>query len=450
MPRQTSTASSSKRAWPSTASSRRAHRSRSGSWRSPPGCGWRLERCLSRNAAGALGGAGPTAHRRGAPEVGPTADTPRRIRRIDRRPDGCLLHRPRDPSCRESGEVRAGGWCREPARRAPAAHPDRNRRRGPDRRQRRRQRPSGGRLPRTRRHGPLAARALRRPHPGRARAVAALGRGRVRDRCDGLGNARRTRPGARPTTAARICRLGRARVDARLPPGARRLLAARLTRNLDRRSPRLAARRRPGAVPDREARPGAARRRAQAPRTERGQRFHLAHDGDSPDRRLDDRALGRRRLADANPRRLSPDMKGQTMDTPRSAVARGGVLAILALVLLGALTGCGVGRASNQEKVSKTVVTYLRALADGDTANACAQLTRRAQDAQCQQVLKERQSRLDPNALTSAADASLDLNIHGNTATAGLSDPEGARLVLAKTGGEWRIDSGYTLGPTPR
>src|SRR6266705_2202246 len=57
MPRQTSTASSSKRAWPSTASSRRAHRSRSGSWRSPPGWGWRLERCLSRNAAGALGGA---------------------------------------------------------------------------------------------------------------------------------------------------------------------------------------------------------------------------------------------------------------------------------------------------------------------------------------------------------------------------------------------------------
>jgi len=143
-------------------------------------------------------------------------------------------------------------------------------------------------------------------------------------------------------------------------------------------------------------------------------------------------------------------MKGQTMHTRRYAVARGGVLAILVLVLVGALTGCGVGRASNQEKISKTVVTYLRALADGDTAKACAQLTRRARRAQCQQVLKERRSRLDPNALTSAADASLDLNIHGNTATAGLSDPEGARLVLAKVGGEWRIDSGYTLGPTPR
>jgi hypothetical protein len=112
--------------------------------------------------------------------------------------------------------------------------------------------------------------------------------------------------------------------------------------------------------------------------------------------------------------------------------------------------GCGVGRASNQEKVSKTVVTYLRALADGDTTKACAQLTRRARGGRCEQVLKERRSRLDPKALTSAADASLDLNIHGNTATAGLSDPEGARLVLAKVGGEWRIDSGYTVGPTPR
>jgi hypothetical protein len=138
------------------------------------------------------------------------------------------------------------------------------------------------------------------------------------------------------------------------------------------------------------------------------------------------------------------------MHRRRSAVARGGVLAILVFALLGALTGCGVGRESNQEKVSKTVVTYLRALADGDTAKACAQLTRPAQGARCQQALKERRSRLDPNALTGAADASLDLTIHGNTATAGLSDPEGARLVLAKAGGNWQIDSGYTVGSTPR
>ena len=142
--------------------------------------------------------------------------------------------------------------------------------------------------------------------------------------------------------------------------------------------------------------------------------------------------------------------KGQTTHTRKFAITRGGALAILVLALLGALTGCGIGRGSNQEKVSKTVDTYLRALAAGDTAKACAQLTRRAQGARCQQVLKERRSRLDPDALTSAADASLDLNIHSNTATAGLSEPEGARLVLAKVGGEWRIDSGYTLGSTAR
>src|SRR5438046_10695386 len=106
-------------------------------------------------------------------------------------------------------------------------------------------------------------------------------------------------------------------------------------------------------------------------------------------------------------------MKGQTMRRRLSAIARGGALAILVLVLVGALTGCGVGRASNQEKISKTVVTYLRALAGTDTAKACAQLTPRARRAQCQQVLKERRSRLDPNALTSAADASLELKVQG-------------------------------------
>src|SRR5256885_8645058 len=133
-------------------------------------------------------------------------------------------------------------------------------------------------------------------------------------------------------------------------------------------------------------------------------------------------------------------MKGQTMHTRLSAVARGGALAILVLALLGALTGCGVGRASNQEKISKTVDTYLRALAGGDTAKACAQLTGRAQGARCQQVLKERRSRLDPDALTSAADASLDFDIHGNTATEGLFHPGSGRLVLPTGDREVRID----------
>ena len=139
-------------------------------------------------------------------------------------------------------------------------------------------------------------------------------------------------------------------------------------------------------------------------------------------------------------------MKGQTIHRRRSAVARGCVLAILVLALLGALTGCGVGRASNQEKVSKTVVTYLRALADGDTAKACLQLTRHTRGERCERELKRRLSRLDSDALKKAADGSMDIEVNGNRATASWSEPQPARFVLAKVGAEWRIDSGYTLG----
>lgn len=47
-------------------------------------------------------------------------------------------------------------------------------------------------------------------------------------------------------------------------------------------------------------------------------------------------------------------------------------LAFLVLgVFAAALTACGVGAATDEENVSKTATTYLRALADGDTAKAC-------------------------------------------------------------------------------
>jgi hypothetical protein len=126
---------------------------------------------------------------------------------------------------------------------------------------------------------------------------------------------------------------------------------------------------------------------------------------------------------------------------------RGGVLVILVLALLAAaLTGCGVGAARDEEKISKAATTYLRALADGDTAEACAQLTRRAKGESCETTLKERLSRLEPDALKTAADGSMDIDVDGERATAGLAEPEGARFLLTKVGGEWRIDSGYTLG----
>lgn len=134
------------------------------------------------------------------------------------------------------------------------------------------------------------------------------------------------------------------------------------------------------------------------------------------------------------------------MRKQKSTGTRGGVLAILSLALLAtALTGCGVGKASNEEKISKTAETYLRALADGDTAEACAQLTRLAKGGGCEQAMKERLSPLEPDALKNAADGSMDIDVDGDRATAGLSEPEGARFLLTKVGAEWRIDSGYTL-----
>jgi hypothetical protein len=134
------------------------------------------------------------------------------------------------------------------------------------------------------------------------------------------------------------------------------------------------------------------------------------------------------------------------MHMKKSIIARGGLLAGLLLLLLAlALAGCGVGPATNEEKISRVATSFLKALADGDTATACAQLTRRAQGGECVSAITERLSRLDSDALTQAADGSMDIDVNGDTATAGLSEPEGARFVLVKVDDEWRIDSGYTL-----
>jgi pimeloyl-ACP methyl ester carboxylesterase len=125
-----------------------------------------------------------------------------------------------------------------------------------------------------------------------------------------------------------------------------------------------------------------------------------------------------------------------------------GVLAVPVLALVAAsAAGCTIESGTNEGKVSTTANTYLRALANGDSARACAQLTPSARGLNCAQTIKARTSRLDPAALNRAADHSLEIDIHGNTATVRLSEPRGARFALAKLGAEWRIDSGYTLVP---
>ena len=121
-------------------------------------------------------------------------------------------------------------------------------------------------------------------------------------------------------------------------------------------------------------------------------------------------------------------------------------LAVPALALLAAgAAGCTIESGTNEGKISTTASTYLRALAHGDSAGACAQLTPSAQGRRCAQAIEARTSRLKPTALNKAADDSLDIDVHGNTATARLTEPGGARFALVKVRGRWRIDSGYTL-----
>ena len=122
------------------------------------------------------------------------------------------------------------------------------------------------------------------------------------------------------------------------------------------------------------------------------------------------------------------------------------ILAVPALALVAAAAaGCTIESGPTAGKISTTASSYLRALARGDTAGACAQLTRRAQGRRYEAAMKERRLRLEPDTLTKAADGSLHIDVHGNTATARLPAPAGARFALAKVGARWRIDSGYTL-----
>ena len=122
------------------------------------------------------------------------------------------------------------------------------------------------------------------------------------------------------------------------------------------------------------------------------------------------------------------------------------IVLVLAL-LVAALAGCGFGRASNEEKISKTATTYLRALADCDTAKACRRLTRHARGERCEHTLRQRLSHLDPDALKQAADGSMDFAVNSNRATASWSKPRPAHFVLVKVSTESRIDSGCTLRP---
>jgi pimeloyl-ACP methyl ester carboxylesterase len=125
-------------------------------------------------------------------------------------------------------------------------------------------------------------------------------------------------------------------------------------------------------------------------------------------------------------------------------IGRRGLLAGL-VVLACAVAACGVGPATDKDKIAKTTGSYLRALAHGDTAAACDALSPGARGDRCRAAVARRAAQLTPGALHEAADSSLDISVHGTTAISTLGKPAGARLRLVKARGAWRIDSGFAM-----
>jgi hypothetical protein len=138
-------------------------------------------------------------------------------------------------------------------------------------------------------------------------------------------------------------------------------------------------------------------------------------------------------------------MKGRLKMTTRVAAS----LTVLLLALAAmALTGCGVGDATPEEKISNTTDTYLRSLASGDTAKACAQLTSAAKnglDAPCPQAMQKIAARVGSDALSQAADKGVDIEVEGAKSSVTVEQLNDARLDLVRTGDRWQIDSGYEL-----
>jgi hypothetical protein len=115
-----------------------------------------------------------------------------------------------------------------------------------------------------------------------------------------------------------------------------------------------------------------------------------------------------------------------------------------ALTVLGA--GCGIGSAPDSS-VAKTADTYLRALASGDGAKACAQLTGEARDRtglSCVAQMKKIEARIGSAKLRQAADGSISVKTVGQKGTATLGVLH-ATLTFKKDGFTWLITDGFAL-----
>jgi hypothetical protein len=136
------------------------------------------------------------------------------------------------------------------------------------------------------------------------------------------------------------------------------------------------------------------------------------------------------------------------MPERRNAMARLVLIASLAAAAALLLAGCGIGGPTAEGKVSETADRYLRAVADGDTEKACAQLTaeaRAALDGSCRSAMEALASRVGREALSDAADGGVEIDVDGGRASARIRNLEGARLALVAAGREWLIADGYSL-----
>jgi hypothetical protein len=121
----------------------------------------------------------------------------------------------------------------------------------------------------------------------------------------------------------------------------------------------------------------------------------------------------------------------------------GALLAVLAIFA----TGCGVGPVADEGKVSDAADTYLRSLAEGDVAAACAQLTAEARAeliGGCGPALGQVAARIGADRLAAAADRGVEIDVDGTTASAVVGELD-ALLTLVRAGASWRIERGYRL-----
>ena len=130
----------------------------------------------------------------------------------------------------------------------------------------------------------------------------------------------------------------------------------------------------------------------------------------------------------------------------KKALSAHAAIAAAAIALVA--TGCGVGEPTAEGKIATAADDYLRALAEDDTAKACAHLTATAKselDRPCDDELHQVASRIGSDALSAAADGGVDVTVDGTHGFAKIRDLDGARLTFAKAGTEWLITSGHAL-----